>query len=135
MSISLNNHEQRIKVLEDKKYYGEFDVLFKGSQLQVNLGDLSKYNFLLVMLKSDLYNGQGGNSLVYLNSMYGENIFCGHVTNTSVAMFSVSQSGVLNVQQSVGNVYCKQVIGLKIYYIFRYNICEILKLISPILNF
>lgn len=135
MSISLNNHEQRIRILEDKKYYGEYDVLFKGSQLQVELGDLTKYNFLLVMLKSDVYNGQGGNSLVYLNSMWDEDIFCGHVANASVAMFSVSQSGTLKVLESVGQVYCKQVIGLKIYYIFRYNIYKMLKLISPILKF
>ena len=135
MSISLNNHEQRIKILEDKKYYGEYDVLFKGSQLQVELGDLTKYNFLLVMLKSDIYDGQGGNSLVYLNTMWDENIFCGHVASASIAMFSVSQSGTLKVLESMGQVYCKQVIGLKIYYIFRYNIYKILKLISPILKF
>lgn len=142
MAISMNNHESRIKALETtssmkssitKIWSG--DVLFSGS---INLGSLSAYKILIIV------GGDGTTLEDYvpipitgetMNFQMGD--YVGrtvHSINTSTGVISYTGTYYGSAH---GNNKFHRIYGLKIYYIFRYNIYNkiILRIISKINHF
>ena len=142
MSISLNNHEQRIKTLEGsvsnkRPVYKE---LYRGTQWTNKITfseSLDNFDFVVFV-------GSNGNGLV---RSYGiqfvellkkisipearDTVICDNAMDSSQGIITLNGW----TERSNNNMRIIGVYGLKIYYIFRYNIYKILKLISPILKF
>lgn len=134
MSISLNNHEQRIKVLENGDKYTMSSQLLnttKSGNL-TTLYNISNYDFLIFwIIESNVCYGVYW--IPYLEfKTSGVSFEIGGLSN-SVEFKYVNDTTVYKQPHSVS--WLIKLWGLKIYYIFRYNIYKILKLISPILKF
>ena len=135
MSISLKNHEQRIRALETGEKYTMSPQLLnttKSGNL-TTLQNMSNYDFLIFWI----INGTvcyGVYWIPYLEfKTSGVNFEIGGTSN-SVKFKYVNDTTVW--KEPISDItWLIKLWGLKIYYIFRYNIYKILKLISPILKF
>ena len=135
MSISLSDHEQRIKVLENGDKYAMSSQLLnttKSGNL-TTLYNISNYNFLIfwIITGNVCY---GVYWIPYLDfKTSGVSFEIGGVSS-SVEFKYVNDTTVWK-EPINGISWLIKLWGLKIYYIFRYNIHKMLKLISPILKF
>ena len=143
MSISLNNHEQRIKTLESQKStMSGFRQYFTNTVTSIDVNSWIKqgYNVFIVFCDPNInYDGHINTAVLvpevstafqsYHHYEYGRNVGYHHVQLIN----GVIKSWMSGATVSKPDIHT--VIGLKIYYIFRYNIYKILKLISPILKF
>ena len=135
MSISLNNHEQRIRALETGEKYTMSPQLLnttKNGNL-TTLQNMSNYDFLIFwLIIGDICYGVYW--IPYLEfKTSGMNFEIG---GTSYAIEFKYVNDTTIWKEPISDItWLIKLWGLKIYYIFRYNIYKILKLISPILKF
>ena len=142
MSISLNNHEQRIKALENKSSSSNFQLteLWSGSIIDLNINMTltqsdSKFDLIGVLMTSGI--GRCLTTILPLKYIIAYNglIIRGRRRTVFIDRKSDTLYRLSDGEGDVSGERVTKIYGLKIYYIFRYNICEILKLISPILKF
>lgn len=143
MSISLKNHEDRINVLENKANSGSAIRKQLLGRLTSGTGNLSDsiQNYTLIIVYG--IDTDGGNKEILhchdaasidINTVYDLPGSAGDKGNDYMYYKFPSWNQVtITVNRYTNGIM--RVIGLKIYYIFRYNIYKILKLISPILKF
>lgn len=139
MSISLNNHENRIKVLEDKtssSTLGTVELLLSRGQHSGNKTlskNITNFTFIIMLFE---YGGSIFTPITMPTSLCrteGRSYFL-RATGGWGVDYKFPSDTVINVSPQRSSAY-STVYGLKIYYIFRYNIYKMLKLISPILKF
>lgn len=167
MSISLNNHEQRIVALEKiKNSLGKIEsftlpnlttaktkldgidkiMLLNDTRKQISVPDMSNFDFIWIRATHDdgTIPATFDNILIPINVLKQVKTIS---TWNGASMWNGASKCVLEVSfvndttinlytgdYSVSGVY-SPLYFLKIYYIFRYNIYKMLKLISPILKF
>lgn len=142
MSISLKNHEDRIKALENKASSSSL----KFTQLYYNMNHSTSIKFSQSLDNFDFVFFVGRNSNYAVRSYHAipvnllksysiperkDTVICANAQDTFQGYITLNDFKVA----SANNMTLIAVWGLKIYYIFRYNIYKILKLISPILKF
>lgn len=143
MSISLSNHEDRIKTLENSKGVGSITSVWTSSTVNdlstrtVTVDTNATHYICIVYVNQDLLKAMQPVLVGKFNSNKEIELFHNAYGNGSDGKCYISYDGVktITARVSSGNCGINAVIGLKIYYIFRYNIYKILKLISPILKF
>ena len=139
MSISLKNHEDRIKVLENKansSNLGTVEILLSRGQ---HSGDktlaknITSFTFIIMLFEHDGSIFTPITMPTRLCQTEGRSYFL-RATGAWGVDYKFPSDTIINVRPQRSSAY-STVYGLKIYYIFRYNIYKILKLISPILKF
>lgn len=150
MSISLNDHEIRIKALENKSYRFKCDILFDGyikighGQTKDLSGDFTSYELLSIWYsaqgthrtdESDLQVTIPVSALSSGIDCYAQEYVDSYTQGYKISLVGNDLRVTSRYFANKEYPAIKRIVGLKIYYIFRYNICEILKLISPILKF
>lgn len=146
MSISLNNHETRITALENR--YIRWDSFINNSvkissQNRVKIcsynKDLYSVGFVIWTHDGDSLPGHQQITMLPIGyHAYDTTIMRTDQSGHNEEIHVVVEEGEVYGYSYGSNIYDNYILGfwgLKIYYIFRYNICEILKLISPILKF
>ena len=144
MSISLKNHEDRIKVLENKavtsgkliiKDLWSGNVESIGSIMNLNEAD-TNYQLIGVLTLNNHYGYTKSRIWGINHVIERKGVFCDcWGRDFWIQRVSATQYKIVDRNAGDGSDRFTRIFGLKIYYIFRYNICEILKLISPILKF
>ena len=138
MSISLNslnntanNHESRIKALENKtSSSGKMVELWNGGHGGGNL-TISNHNFddyAIIIGHCDCNSGSGNGTMAYSTNLfcptnrYGarSNCFCDLTGDDAAGMYLVNNH-TINFTGWAG-VWLQHVYGLKLYYSFSYNI-------------
>ena len=146
MSISLNNHETRITALENRDVRWDSFISNSvniSSQNRVKIcsydKDLYDVGFIIWTHDGDSSPNHEQITMIPIGRHdYDATIMRVDQSGQNEEIHIVVELGDVYGYSSGSNTYDNYVLGfwgLKIYYIFRYNICEILKLISPILKF
>ena len=154
MSISLSDHENRISILENKSksYTSAFILnnktnLTTSSLLKYNFSQYVDYDFVYIAFDAwgSQYNydyqvaNEGLIPIGLLKQMWCQRTLMwggsGPLESEGVKLFLSGNELQVKYVGTQGYGAIWKIIALKIYYIFRYNIYKILKLISPILKF
>ena len=148
MSISLNNHESRIVALEK---YKNFQIQEVKSGVNGYIKFVNGVLIQWVRFDRNSFDGNNNWAVAKWPTSFSEKPW--NISVTLVANNASEGAYDQNVSINYGQTSATQLvyhqnltayprystmilaIGLKIYYIFRYNIYKILKLISPILKF
>lgn len=136
MSISLKNHEDRIKALENRILSSGYSETILWSGNNWNNGFVATLSQSWKNFKILLFFGYAENrhsSTCYITSLLSNGMVLNHTYKDYGTINIKSDTSISFPDQSDIGIY--KIVGLKIYYIFRYNIYKMLKLISPILKF
>ena len=136
MSISLKNHEDRIEVLENRILSSGYSETILWSGNNANNGFVATLSQSWKNFKILIFFG-------YADSRYSSACYVTSLLSNGMGLNHVYKDyGLINIKSDTSisfpdqlDVSIRKIVGLKIYYIFRYNIYKILKLISPILKF
>ena len=146
MSISLNNHETRITALENRdvrwdNFISNSVNISSQNPVKICSYDKDLYDIGFVIWTHDSGSSSDHEQITMLpigRHEYDATIMRVDQSGQNEEIHIVVKEDTVYGYSSGSNTYDNYVLGfwgLKIYYIFRYNICEILKLISPILKF
>ena len=124
MSISLNNHENRIKALEEKQHDGNFQAVV----LATGFGELSQSirNFQAIIVEA-IYDFGGVTSLfMETTGIDNKRLYvCDGIDASRITfVFETDQTLIMRYSNRFKGV--GRVIGLKLYYNFSYNIYRLI---------
>ena len=133
MAISLSNHEDRIKKLEE--YSGSYSetVLYSGSSATTVTLSQSIDNFNAIVVMTEI-PGACGDCRFIPSSLYNKQHWLEYATNVGMSCITPSKDKITFNDNWSGRNTTKilAVIGLKLYYSFSYNI--IYKELETMLN-
>ena len=123
MAISLSNHEDRIKKLENNSGSYSETVLYSGSSTKTITLSQSINNFDAIVVMTEI-SGNCGDCRFIPSSLYNKKHWLEYAVNIGMSCITPSEDKIsFNDNWSGGNTTkILAVIGLKLYYSFSYNI-------------
>ena len=123
MAISLSNHEDRIKKLENNSGSYSETVLYSGSSTKTITLSQSINNFDAIVVMTEI-SGKCGDCRFIPSSLYNKKHWLEYAVNIGMSCITPSEDKISFNDNWSGKNTTKilAVIGLKLYYSFSYNI-------------